>query len=68
MPWLSSTWWGGLAILGGVILIGVLLSRIPRARPPRNRATQTPVAPPAVTSAQPPPGPATLKISEEADV
>jgi patatin-related protein len=53
LPWLSRTWWGGLAILGGIILIGVLLSRIPRARPPRNRASQTPVPPPAV-SARPP--------------
>jgi patatin-related protein len=47
LPWLSSTWWGGLAILGGIVLLGVLLSRIPRARPPRNRAPQTPVPPPA---------------------
>ena len=50
LPWLSSTWWGGLAILGGIILIGVLLSRIPRARPPHNRAAQTPVPAPAVTA------------------
>jgi hypothetical protein len=55
LPWLSSTWCGGLAILGGIVLIGVLLSRIPRARPPRNRATQTPVPPPAAVTAQPPP-------------
>jgi patatin-related protein len=53
LPWLSSTWWGGLAILGGIVLIGVLLSRIPRARPPRNRATQTPV-PPAPAAARVP--------------
>jgi patatin-related protein len=54
MPWLSATWWGGLAILGGIVLIGVLLSRIPRARPPRNRAIQTSVPPPADVTAQPP--------------
>jgi patatin-related protein len=54
LPWLSSTWWGGLAILGGVVLIGVLLSRIPRARPPGNRAIQTPVPPPADVTARSP--------------
>jgi hypothetical protein len=54
LPWLSSTWWGGLAILGGIVLIGVLLSRIPRARPPRNRAKQTPVPPRPDVTARPP--------------
>lgn len=52
LPWLSSTWWGGLAILGGIVLIGVLLSRIPRARPPRNPATQTEVPPPTDLNAR----------------
>jgi patatin-related protein len=42
LPWLRSSWWGGLAILGGIILIATLLSLIPRARPPRNRARQMP--------------------------
>jgi hypothetical protein len=54
LPWLRSTWWGGLAILGGIVLIGVLLSRIPRARPPRNRATQTPAPPPTDMTPRPP--------------
>jgi patatin-related protein len=68
LPWLSSTWWGGLAILGGILLIGVLLSRIPRARPPRNRAKQTPAARPSVvTSAEPRPGPLPLQASEETE-
>jgi patatin-related protein len=53
LPWLSSTWWGGLAILGAIVLIGVLLSRIPRARPPRNRAAQVPVPPPTAVTARP---------------
>jgi patatin-related protein len=63
-PWLSSTWWGGLAIVGGIVLIGVLLSRIPRARPPRNRAPQTPVPPPADVTA-PPAGSATAFVPPE---
>jgi patatin-related protein len=57
LPWLSSTWWGGLAILGGIFLIGWLLSRIPRARPPRNQATQTKVPPPEDIAAKRPPRP-----------
>jgi patatin-related protein len=53
LPWLSSTWWGGLAILGGIFLIGWLLSRIPRARPPRNRARQTTVPPEDIAAKRP---------------
>jgi len=69
LPWLSSTWWGGLAILGGIFLIGWVLSRIPRARPPTNSAKQTPVTEPSVvTSAQPRPGPMPLQASEKTDV
>jgi hypothetical protein len=40
LPWLRATWWGGLAVLGGIIVLAVLLSLIPRRRPPRNRATK----------------------------
>jgi hypothetical protein len=57
VPWLSSTWWGGLAILGGIVLIGVLLSRIPRARPTTNSTKQTPVLPAADVTTPPPPPP-----------
>jgi patatin-related protein len=64
LPWLSSTWWGGLAILGGVVLIGVLLSRIPRARPPRNRAAQTPASPPTTTTTRPPAAAAATPLQE----
>lgn len=49
LPWLGTTWWAGLAVLGGIILLAVLLSLIPRRRPPRNRvpkkSTATPVSP-----------------------
>jgi hypothetical protein len=68
VPWLSTTWWGGLAILGGIVLIGALLSRIPRAKPPRNRAKQTPVPPLAAPSVQPRPAPVPLQASELADL
>jgi patatin-related protein len=53
LPWLSSTWWGGLAILGGIVLIGVLLSLIPRARPPRNPPIQAPDGPSAQPGTEP---------------
>ena len=45
LPWLRDSWWAALAILGGIILMAVLLSLIPRRRPPRNRATKRPTAP-----------------------
>jgi patatin-related protein len=75
LPWLRNSWWGGLAILGGIVLIGVLLSLIPRARSPRNRAKQTRVPPPVDVIAPPaggasapvPPGPVSLTASEMAD-
>ena len=38
LPWLRDSWWAGLAVLGGIILVAVLLSLIPRRRPKRNRA------------------------------
>ena len=40
LPWLRTAWWGGLAVLGGIVLLAVLLSLIPRRRPPLNRATK----------------------------
>lgn len=45
VPWLRDNWWAGLAVLGGIILLAVLLSLIPRRRPPRNRAALHPVQP-----------------------
>jgi patatin-related protein len=33
LPWLRSSWWGGLALLGGIILLAVLLSLLTRGRP-----------------------------------
>ena len=44
LPWLRSSWWGGLAVLGGVILLAVLISLIPRRRPKPNRAKKVPAA------------------------
>jgi hypothetical protein len=40
LPWLQSTWWGGLALIDGVILLAALLSVLTRGRPRRNRGTQ----------------------------
>src|SRR5262249_31742217 len=47
LPWLRSSWWAGLAVLGGIILLAVLISLIPRGRPPRNGAKKEPAAAPA---------------------
>ena len=44
LPWLRTAWWGGLAVLGGIVLLAVLLSLIPRRRPPVNRATKRSIA------------------------
>ena len=52
LPWLRSSWWAGLAILGGIILVAVLLSLIPRRQPKRNRARQRPAVAPASTDTQ----------------
>ena len=52
LPWLRDSWWAGLAVLGSIILLAVLISLIPKRRPPRNRATKLPtVAPSSITSA-----------------
>ena len=47
LPWLRTNWWAGLAVLGGIIALAVLLSLIPRRRPPRNRAAKRSTATPA---------------------
>ena len=47
LPWLRTAWWGGLAVLGGIILLAVLISLIPKRRPPRSRAAKRPTAVPA---------------------
>jgi patatin-related protein len=52
LPWLSSTWWGGLLIVGGLVLLASLLRLTrPRRRPHRGGRTQatTTVAEPAVS-------------------
>jgi len=55
LPWLRSSWWAGLVILGGIILVAVLLSLIPRRQPKRNRANQRPAtAASAGIATQPP--------------
>jgi patatin-related protein len=52
LPWLRDSWWAGLAVLGGIIALAVLLSLIPKRRPPRNRAPKRPTAP-AESTTQP---------------
>ena len=47
LPWLRDNWWAGLAVLGGVIVLAILISLIPRRRPPRNRAPTKASGPPA---------------------
>ena len=41
LPWLRGSWWAGLTVLGGIILLAVLLSVLPRARAPRNSGKET---------------------------
>ncbi len=38
LPWLRSSWWGGLALLGGIILLAVLISLLTRGRPQSDAA------------------------------
>ena len=54
LPWLRDSWWAGLAVLGGVIALAILLSLIPKRRPPRNSAAKRPTAPAGRLA---PPGP-----------
>lgn len=44
LPWLRSSWWGGLAIIGGIILLAALLSVLTHRRPRRNRSKQSSAA------------------------
>jgi hypothetical protein len=54
LPWLRDSWWAGLAVLGGIILLAVLFSLIPRRRPRPNSAAQRPTVPKAVAVAERP--------------
>ena len=45
LPRLHNTWWAGLTLLGGIILLAVLLNFLPRKRAPRNRGQETPTGP-----------------------
>jgi hypothetical protein len=47
LPWLRDNWWAGLAVLGGIILLAVLISLIPRRRPKRNPSPVKSPGPPA---------------------
>jgi patatin-related protein len=58
LPWLRSTWWGGLALIGGVILLAALLSVLTRRRPRRNPGTQAPPPATAGNTQGSEPGPA----------
>jgi patatin-related protein len=52
LPWLRDNWWAGLAVLGGIILLGVLISLIPRRRPKRNPSPVKSPGPPAHAAAE----------------
>ena len=49
LPRLHDTWWAGLVLLGGIILLAVLLNFLPRSRAPRNSGQEI------ATGSQPPP-------------
>jgi patatin-related protein len=55
LPWLRDSWWAGLAVLGGMIALAVLLSLIPKRRPPRNRAPKRSTVPAERTTQPGPP-------------
>jgi Protein of unknown function (DUF3376)/Patatin-like phospholipase len=55
LPWLRDNWWAGLTILGGILLLAVLFSLIPRRRPPRNPAPKKSDAAPVSAASQRPP-------------
>jgi predicted acylesterase/phospholipase RssA len=40
LPWLRSTWWGGLVLLGGIVLLALLPSIFGRRRAPANPGTE----------------------------
>jgi predicted acylesterase/phospholipase RssA len=52
LPRLQNTWWGGLALIGGILLLAALISVITRRRPRRNRGKMTtnPTTPTARTT------------------
>jgi hypothetical protein len=54
LPWLRDSWWAGLAVLGGIIALAVLISFIPKRQPARNRATKRPTAVPVSAAPRPP--------------
>jgi hypothetical protein len=58
LPWLRDNWWAGLAVLGGVIVLAILISLIPRRRPPRNPSPVKSPGPPAKPATGPPDPPA----------
>jgi patatin-related protein len=47
LPWLRDNWWAGLAVLGGIIVLAVAISLIPRRRPKRNPSPVKSPGPPA---------------------
>ena len=57
LPWLRDNWWAGLAVLGGIILLAVAISLIPRRRPKRNpspvKSPGSPASPPTESTAPP---------------
>ena len=42
LPWLRGTWWAGLVLLGGIVLLAVVVGVLPRRRAPRNPGTEQP--------------------------
>jgi hypothetical protein len=58
LPWLRDNWWAGLAVLGGIILLAVLISLIPRRRPARNPSPVKSPGRPASPATGPPDPPA----------
>jgi patatin-related protein len=52
LPWLRDNWWAGLAVLGGILLLAVLISLIPRRRPRPNRSPVKSPGPPASPASQ----------------
>jgi patatin-related protein len=58
LPWLRDNWWAGLAVLGGILVLAILISLIPRRRPPRN--------PPPAKAPGPPASPASVSTDSPA--
>jgi hypothetical protein len=66
LPWLRSSWWGGLAIIGGIILLAALLSVLTHRKPRQKRTSQIPAVAPAPIGYRLPPGPPSPHSPEEA--